>query len=94
MEPTVRGSGTRPRDERGAALDRFRSRLRQVHLSSLRNEHHVPLTESDEDLFGEVLDRCRDVPWILEALPPASWARALKANPLVSAGSPVPHYTA
>lgn len=71
-------------------LDRFRSRLRHVHLSSLRDGHHVPLTEADEDLFVEVLDRCRDVPWILEALPPDGWARALKANPLVPVAASIP----
>ena len=30
-------------------LDRFRSRLRHVHLSSLDDGRHVPLTEDDED---------------------------------------------
>ena len=43
-------------------LDRFRSRLRQVHLSSLDDGRHVPLTEDDEELFAEVLNRCRAVP--------------------------------
>jgi hypothetical protein len=51
-------------------LDRFRARLRHVHLSTLDDGHHVPLTENDERLFAEVLNRCGDVPWILEALPP------------------------
>jgi hypothetical protein len=64
-------------------LDRFRSRLRQVHLSSLSGGHHVSLTDSDEELFADVLDRCRDVPWILEALPPTRWAVALKATAFV-----------
>ena len=51
-----------------ALLDRFAARLRQVHLSSLDQDgHHVPLTDDDEALFGELLERCRDVPWILEA---------------------------
>lgn len=54
-------------------LDRFGGRLRQVHLSSLCDGHHVPVTEGDESLFAPVLDRCRDVPWILEAPPPRSW---------------------
>ncbi|HCG01541.1 MAG TPA: hypothetical protein DEV93_13465 [Chloroflexi bacterium] len=54
-------------------LDRFRSRLRQVHVSSLVNGRHVPLTRDDEDAFGRVLARCRDVPWILEARPPGRW---------------------
>lgn len=53
-------------------LDEFGDRLRHVHLSSLDgNCHHVPLTEGDESLFAPLLDRCRDVPWILEA-PPSS----------------------
>lgn len=49
-------------------LDRFGSRLSHVHISSLDDaSHHVPLTEDDEERFGPVLDRCRDMPWILEA---------------------------
>lgn len=53
-------------------LDAFPGRLRQVHISSLDAEqHHVPLTPGDEELFAPVLDRCRDVPWILEAPPPS-----------------------
>jgi hypothetical protein len=54
-------------------LDRFRSRLRQVHVSSLNRGHHVPLTVDDEVRFAAILDRCRDVPWILEAGPPDRW---------------------
>jgi hypothetical protein len=61
-------------------LDRFRARLRHVHLSSLDDAHHVPLTEVDERLFAEVLTRCRDVPWILEALPPGRWAAQMKTT--------------
>lgn len=51
-------------------LDRFACRLRQVHLSSV-DEHrsHVPLRADHEALFGPLLDRCRDVPWLLEAPP-------------------------
>jgi len=67
-------------------LDRFRSRLRQVHLSSLDDGHHVPLTEDDERLFAEVLSRCRDVPWILEAWPPERWAAQMKTSPFVVPG--------
>jgi hypothetical protein len=67
-------------------LDRFRSRLRQVHLSSLDDGRHVPLTEDDEALFAEVLDRCRDVPWILEARPPERWAMHMKTTPFVVPG--------
>ena len=52
-------------------LDRHGTRLRHVHLSSLDADcHHKPLTHEDEQQFAELLDRCRDVPWILEA-PPA-----------------------
>lgn len=51
-------------------LDAFGSRLRQVHVSSLdEGQHHVSLTAEHEELFGELLGRCRDVPWILEAPP-------------------------
>lgn len=49
-------------------LDAFRSRLRHLHVSSLPAElHHIPLTEEHEDLSMPLLNRCRDVPWILEA---------------------------
>lgn len=49
-------------------LDRLGSRLSHVHISSLDAScHHVALTAEDEDRFGPLLDRCRDVPWILEA---------------------------
>lgn len=66
-------------------LDCFRSRLRHVHVSSLdAARHHVPLTEEDENLFSDVLDRCRDVPWILEAPPPQRWTRELKETNLVA----------
>lgn len=52
-------------------LDAFTGRLRHVHLSSLDGDsHHVPLSPSDADRFSQLLDRCRDVPWILEAPPP------------------------
>ncbi len=55
-------------------LDRFRGRLREVHLSSIRGGSHTELTPEDEALFAPLLSRCRDVPWILEATPPARWA--------------------
>ena len=49
-------------------LDAFHTRLRHVHVSSLSNDlHHIPLTEDDEALFMPVLERCLDLPWILEA---------------------------
>lgn len=51
-------------------LDAFRPRLRHLHVSSLSPElHHVPLTEEHEGLFAPLLQRCLDVPWILEAPP-------------------------
>lgn len=51
-------------------LDAFGDRLRHVHLSSLSPElHHIPLTAADEELFRPTLERCVDVPWILEAPP-------------------------
>ena len=68
-------------------LDRFRARLRHVHLSSLDDGHHVPLTEDDERLFAEVLNRCRDVPWILEALPPDRWAAQMKTTAFAVSGA-------
>ncbi len=55
-------------------LDRFGPRLRQVHLSSLHDGRHVPVLPAHESLFEPVLDRCRDVPWILEAERPKHWA--------------------
>ncbi len=70
----------------GDLLDRFRSRLRQVHVSSLIGGHHVPLTEEDEERFAAVLDRCRDVPWILEARPPDRWLEELRSPGLASIG--------
>jgi hypothetical protein len=55
-------------DEAREILDAHGARLRHVHLSSLDADcHHRPLTMADEERFGELLDRCRDVPWILEA---------------------------
>lgn len=56
-------------------LDRFRCRLREVHLSSIRAGTHTELTADDESLFAPLLSRCRDVPWILEARPPARWTQ-------------------
>lgn len=52
-------------------LDRFASRLKHVHLSSISTDlGHVPLSIEQEELFAPLLSRCRDVPWILEAAPP------------------------
>ncbi len=57
----------------GELLDALSDRLRHVHLSSLSPElHHVPLSDVDEELFRPSLERCVDVPWILEAPPPVS----------------------
>lgn len=52
-------------------LDRFATRLRHVHLSSMSpGLSHIPLEKEQERLFEPLLSRCRDVPWILEAEPP------------------------
>lgn len=49
-------------------LNQHGRRLRHVHLSSLDDEcHHLPLSGVDEQRFAPLLERCRDVPWILEA---------------------------
>ncbi len=62
VDPTMTGAH--------ALLDRFGSRLSHVHLSSLDDDgHHIALRQEDERRYAPVLRRCRDVPWILEALP-------------------------
>ncbi len=49
-------------------LNRFTSRLRHLHVSSVSGDcQHEPLTTAHEELFAPLLARCRDVPWILEA---------------------------
>ena len=49
-------------------LDAFGDRLREVHLSSIEpTGTHIPLKRQDEARFAPVLERCLDVPWILEA---------------------------
>lgn len=51
-----------------AILDAFGDRLRHLHVSSLdTRHHHVPLDAAGERRVAPLLDRCRDVPWILEA---------------------------
>jgi hypothetical protein len=46
----------------------FGDRLREVHLSSITDDgRHVPLTQADVEMFWPVLERCRNVPWVLEA---------------------------
>jgi hypothetical protein len=69
-------------------LDCFRGRLREVHLSSIRGGAHTTLTPEDEHLFGPLLARCRDVPWILEAPPPARWSASAHL-PMRSVGEPL-----
>lgn len=54
-------------------LDQLAPRLKHVHLSSIsKSLGHIPLKADQEELFGPLLDRCRDVPWILEAEPARS----------------------
>ena len=49
-------------------LDAFAGRLRHLHVSSVDEAcRHVPLTVGHETRYGELLRRCPDVPWILEA---------------------------
>jgi zinc D-Ala-D-Ala dipeptidase len=51
-------------------LDAFGRRLRELHLSGIRdNGAHVPLDHDAVTSYAPVLRRCRDVPWILETLP-------------------------
>lgn len=49
-------------------LDRFGSRLRHLHVSALDERgSHRTMSAADEAALAPLLDRCRDVPWILEA---------------------------
>ena len=49
-------------------VEAFGDRLREVHLSSITDDgRHVPLTQADVEAFWPVLERCREVPWVLEA---------------------------
>jgi hypothetical protein len=49
-------------------LDAFAGRLRHLHVSSVDDGcGHVPLTVEHEGRYGQLLRRCPDVPWILEA---------------------------
>jgi hypothetical protein len=58
-------------------LERHGARLREVHLSSLSESgKHVPLKWLDIRRFAPILDRCRHVPWILEAPPPSASTEA------------------
>ena len=49
-------------------IDELGARLCQLHLSGIEPDGtHRPTTRADLDLYEPLLDRCRDVPWLLEA---------------------------
>ena len=49
-------------------LDAFGGRLRQLHVSGIEADGtHRPTTRADLELYDGLLDRCRHVPWLLEA---------------------------
>jgi hypothetical protein len=49
-------------------LDAYAGRLRHLHVSSIDGEcRHLPLSVEHEGRFADLLRRCPDVPWILEA---------------------------
>jgi sugar phosphate isomerase/epimerase len=49
-------------------LDAFGDRLRQLHVSGIEPDGtHRPTTGADLALYEPLLDRCRHVPWLLEA---------------------------
>ncbi len=49
-------------------IDELGGRLRQLHVSGIEPDGtHRPTTRADLDLYAPLLDRCRDVPWLLEA---------------------------
>lgn len=49
-------------------LDAFSDRLRQLHVSGIEPDgEHRPTTERDLALYQPLLDRCADVPWVLES---------------------------
>jgi hypothetical protein len=49
-------------------IDAFGDRLRQLHVSGIEPDGtHRPTTAADLELYGQLLDRCRHVPWLLEA---------------------------
>jgi hypothetical protein len=59
-------------------LDAFEDRLRQLHVSGIEPDGtHRPTTQADLDAYAPVLERCSEVPWILEAElaqePSAEW---------------------
>lgn len=48
-------------------LDAFGDRLRQLHVSGIEPDgSHRPTTAADIARFAALLERCRDVPWLLE----------------------------
>jgi hypothetical protein len=47
-------------------LEVFEGRIRQLHLSSIRNGKHQSLLKEDIELFQPILDKCANIPWILE----------------------------
>jgi hypothetical protein len=50
-------------------LDAFGSRLRQVHVSGIEpNGEHRLTTDEDLELYQPLLDRCGEVPWVLESV--------------------------
>lgn len=52
-----------------ALLDRFDDRLRQLHVSGIEPDGtHRPTTPADLELYRPLLERCRGVPWLLEAV--------------------------
>lgn len=49
-------------------IDELGGRLRQLHVSGIEADGtHRPTTRADLDLYAPLLDRCRVVPWLLEA---------------------------
>lgn len=50
-------------------IDAFGDRLRQLHVSGIEPDGtHRTTTRSDLELYRPLLDRCRHVPWLLEAV--------------------------
>jgi hypothetical protein len=49
-------------------LDEFDDRLRQLHVSGIEPDGtHRPTSHADLDIYSPLLERCRHVPWLLEA---------------------------
>jgi hypothetical protein len=50
-------------------LDAFGGRLRQIHVSGIeRDGTHRPTTPEDLELYAPLLDRCLDIPQVLETV--------------------------